>query len=99
MELTDLTSYLILAYFCHTAANITSQLAPFKDPGKSKLLQDWLSSVYGVTMGFSTGVNLLSDLGINILWPPAGYFITGILLGQGVKFGLGMLRDLSQMRR
>lgn len=98
MELPDLTSYLILAYFCHTAANITSQLIPLKDPQRVKLLQEWLSSLYGVTIGFSTGVNLLIDLGMNILWAPAGYFITGILLGQGIKFGLGMLRDLSQVR-
>lgn len=99
MEVTDLGTYLILSYFSHTAAVITSQLIPLKDPQKAKLLREWLSSAYGVTIGFSTGVNLLSDVGINIIWAPAGYLITGILLGQGVKFGLGVVQQIANVRR
>jgi hypothetical protein len=50
-------------------------------------------------MGFSTGVNDLADTGIEMIWAPAGYIITGILLGQGVKFGLGMMDHLNKTRR
>lgn len=94
MDITDLTAYLVLAYFAHTAANVTSELVPVRDARALRLLRDWLSSGFGVTLAAATGVDLLADLGITVLWPPAGIVITGILMGQGLKYGLHFLGRL-----
>lgn len=99
MGLEDVSTYLILSYFCHTAARITGQLIPLRDPDHVRLLQEWLSSAFGIMMGFSAGVNVIADAGITMAWSPAGYFITGILLGQGVKFGLSMMDKIGNPRK
>ena len=95
----DIGTYLILAYFSHMAARITGQLIPVRDSSKAKLVQDWLSSGFGIMMGFSTDVNVLADAGIEMIWNPAGYIITGILLGQGVKFGFQLMDHLGKVRK
>lgn len=93
MGVTELTSYLILSYFAHTAAGIGGDLIPVHDPKKARLIREWLSSAFGVSLAFSTGVNLIADVGVSIVWPPAGLILTGILMGQGVKFGMNFLRQ------
>ncbi|MBX5465908.1 MAG: winged helix-turn-helix domain-containing protein [Firmicutes bacterium] len=97
MEVTDLTAYLVLAYFAHTAANVTSELVPVKNPRDLRRIRDWLSSGFGVTLAAATGVDLLADLGISLIWPPAGILVTGILLGQGLKYGLRLLGQLPRI--
>ncbi len=99
MGASDISTYLLLAYFSHTAAGITAQLIPVHDAVKAKLVRQWLSSGFGIMMGLSTGVNILSDAGIDMTWSPAGYIITGILLGQGVAFGLRLMDHVAQPPR
>lgn len=94
MEVTDMTTYLVLAYFAHTAANITGEMVPTKSARKAQLVREWLSSGFGVTLAYATGVDILVDLGVTVLWPPAGIIVTGILMGQGLKFGLQLLGQL-----
>jgi hypothetical protein len=33
-----------------------------------------------------------------MVWAPAGYLITGILLGQGMKFGVETIQKISNAR-
>lgn len=94
MDITDLSSFLMLSYLAHTAANISSDLFPIKDSRLAHLLREWLSSGFGVALAFSTGADLIADMGIDMVWPPAGLVITGILMGQGLKFGLNLLNNV-----
>jgi hypothetical protein len=94
MDLTDLTSYLVLSAVSHTAANVSQGLLPPLPPRQARLVVDWLSSGFGVLMAFATGVDLLADLGISVIWPPAGLVVTGLLMGQGARFGLDFVRNL-----
>ncbi|MGC8487182.1 MAG: hypothetical protein ACP5QO_03030 [Clostridia bacterium] len=91
MEPADLVSYLVLSFFAHTAADVSGNLIPNPDAEKVRMYKDWLSSGFGVLLAFGTGVNLLTDLAIPALWPPAGLLITGILMGQGLRFGTELL--------
>jgi hypothetical protein len=94
MNLTDLASYLILSAVSHTAAKVSEGLLPPLGAGQRRLAGEWLSSVFGVAMAFTTGIDLLADLGLTVLWPPAGLVVTGLLLGQGVGFSMQFLRGL-----
>jgi hypothetical protein len=91
MEPADLMSYLVLAYFAHTAADVTGGLLPIQDAERLRKAKDWLSSGFGILLAFATGVDLLADLSIPIIWPPAGLLLTGILMGQGLRFGTELL--------
>ena len=90
----SLTTYFILAYFAHTAARIASDLIPTRSKRQEALVREWLSSGFGIALAYSAGADLLADLGISMLWPPAGLITTGILMGQGLKFGVELLRTL-----
>lgn len=94
MGSSGLAAYLILAYISHTAAKITSQLVPTGLERQSRLVREWLSSGFGVSLAFATGTDLLADLGLTVLWPPAGLIATGLLMGQGLKFGLDFVGKL-----
>lgn len=95
MELTDLTAYLVLAAIAHSAAGVASDLVPSGDRWRRRI-QDWMSSGIGVGLAFGTGVDLLAELGISIVWPPAGLIVTGLLLGQGTKFGIQMIQGMGK---
>ncbi len=93
MGLDDITGYLVLSYFSHTLATITDRLAGSR--GKSqRILDEWLSSAYGVGLAFASGTDILADLGVTMIWEPVGMIATGILLGQGVKFGISFLKGI-----
>jgi hypothetical protein len=94
VELTDLTAYLVLAAIAHSAAGVATDLVSIKDTQWRERIQDWLSSSIGIGLAFGTGVDLLAELGITVIWPPAGLLVTGLLLGQGTKFGIQLLRSL-----
>jgi hypothetical protein len=94
MNLADLTSYFILSAVSHTAAGIAGDLLPPLPDPKRRTVVGWLSSAFGVLMAFATGVDLLADLGITVVWPPAGLLITGLLMGQGTRFGMDFVRNL-----
>lgn len=91
MEPADLVSYLVLSFFAHTAADVSGNLIPNVAEARMRLYKDWLSSGFGVLLAFATGVNLLVDLAIPVIWPPAGLLVTGILMGQGLRFGTELL--------
>lgn len=93
MDLNDITGYLILSYVSHTLAGVTRRLTGrrFKS---SKVLDEWLSSIYGVALAFTSSTDILSELGITTLWEPVGMIATGILMGQGVKFGVNFLKGM-----
>ena len=94
MELTDLTAYLVLAAIAHSAAGVATDLVPTVNDRWRRRIQEWLSSGVGVGLAFGTGVDLLAELGITVVWPPAGLIVTGLLLGQGTKFGIQMIQTL-----
>lgn len=94
MELTDLTAYLVLAAIAHSAAGVAADLVPTAKDRWRRRIQDWLSSGVGIGLAFGTGVDLLAELGITVVWPPAGLIITGLLLGQGTKFGIQMIQNM-----
>lgn len=94
MELTDLTAYLVLAAIAHSAAGVATDLIPTASARRRRRIQDWLSSGVGVGLAFGTGVDLLAELGLTVAWPPLGLIITGLLLGQGTKFGVQMIQGL-----
>ncbi len=93
MELTDLTAYLVLAAIAHSAAGVATDLIPTTS-ARRRRIQDWLSSAVGVGLAFGTGVDLLAELGLTVVWPPLGLIITGLLLGQGTKFGIQLIQGL-----
>ncbi len=94
MELTDVTAYLILAAVAHSAAGVATDLLPGSSDQWRRRFQEWLSSGIGVGLAFGTGVDLLAELGVTVIWPPAGLIVTGLLLGQGTKYGLKWLTSL-----
>lgn len=93
VDLNDITGYLILSYVSHTLASITRRMTGHRLKS-SKLLDEWLSSLYGVSLAFASGTDLLAELGITMIWGPAGMIATGILMGQGVKFGINFLKGI-----
>ncbi len=96
MELTDLTAYLVLAAIAHSAAGVATDLVPAPREPWGRRIQEWLSFGVGVALPFGTGVDLLAELGITVAWPPAGFIMTGLLLGPGTKFGIQMLQKISK---
>ena len=94
MELTDLTAYLVLAAMAHSAARVATDLVPAPREPWRRLIHEWLSSGVGVALAFGTGVDLLAELGMTVAWPPAGFIMTGLLLGPGTKFGIPRLQKM-----
>lgn len=94
MELTDLTAYLVLAAIAHSAAGVAADLVPGVSDGWRHRIQEWLSSGIGIGLAFGTGVDLLAEVGLTVVWPPAGLLLTGLLLGQGTKFGIQMIQKM-----
>lgn len=94
MGVSEFTTYLILSYFAHTVAKITAGMAPVKNAKTALRLREWLSSGFGIGLAFATGADLLADLGVTVLWPPLGLVVTGILIGQGAKFGVDFVRGV-----
>jgi hypothetical protein len=94
MEVSDLTTYLVLSYLAHTVAKVSAGLLPAASARQRARLQEWLSTGFGVGLAFTTGVDLLSDVGVSVMWPPLGLIVTGILMGQGAKYGLNLVRGV-----
>jgi succinate dehydrogenase/fumarate reductase flavoprotein subunit len=94
MDLSDLTSYVILSAVSHTAAGVAGNLLPPLPTERKREVVGWLSTGFGILMAVATGVDLLADLGLTVLWPPAGILVTGLLMGQGARFGLDFVRSL-----
>jgi hypothetical protein len=86
-----LSAYLLLAYLAHTAARVAANLVPTRDPRLRREVRGWLATGFGVGLSLATGVDLLADLGISVVWPPLGLLVTGLLMGQGAQFGLEWL--------
>ncbi len=97
MDLNDITGYLVLSYFAHTLATLTDRFTGAS--GKTnQVMEEWLSSAYGIGLAFASGTDLLADLGVTMLWEPVGMIATGILMGQGVKFGLNLIKGVPAKR-
>lgn len=93
MDLNDITGYMVLSYFAHTLVKITDRFTGAT--GRSnQIVKEWMSSAYGIGLAFASGTDLMADLGVNMIWEPAGMIATGILMGQGVKFGMNFLKGV-----
>ncbi len=92
-EIGEFSTYLVLSYIAQTAAHVVGDLVPAERNRRGRL-EEWLSSGFGVLLALATGVDLLTDLGIPVVWPPAGVAVTGLLLGQGARFGSEMLSNM-----
>lgn len=97
MDLNDITGYLMLSYFSHTLATITDRLTGSRAKSQ-RILDEWLSSAYGIGLAFASGTDILADLGVTMVWEPVGMIATGILMGQGVKFGVNFLKGIPSKR-
>ena len=93
MDLNDITGYLILSYVSHTLASITRRLSG-RRLKSSELFDEWLSSIYGVCLALASSTDVLAELGITMIWEPVGMIANGILMGQGVKFGINFLKGM-----